>query len=259
MAYNNQCAATVGGCTRLQYFSNPMVTYTDGFAMGDGPARNNALTLNKSANAVSNYRPTVVPVMAPFADVPIADRQFGYVEFMYQAGFTNGCNTGPLRYCPDSPVTRGEMAAFLERSKRGAPIREDAHGHGVHRRPRGGAFRGLYRAAVCRRLANGCGAGSCLLPDGPVTRAEMAKFLLKTKCGAAYTPTTPAVEPLFRRRGGRPVPAVCQEALRLGITLGCATSPTLQYCPNDAVTRGTMAVFIYRTFPYVAPSEVCTP
>ena len=26
---------------------------------------------------------------------------------------TGGCATSPLRYCPDSAVTRGQMAAFL--------------------------------------------------------------------------------------------------------------------------------------------------
>jgi hypothetical protein len=72
MAYNNQCQATVGSCTRLQYFSNPMVDYTDGNAMGDGPARNNTLTLNKSANAISNYRALTQPIVASFSDVPLS-------------------------------------------------------------------------------------------------------------------------------------------------------------------------------------------
>jgi RHS repeat-associated protein len=31
------------------------------------------------------------------------------------------------------------------------------------------------------------------------------------------------------------------------ITAGCATSPTLQYCPNQNVTRGQMAIFVVRT------------
>ena len=88
--------------------------------MGDGPLRNNALTLNKSANAVSNYRAKVAPITASFADVPLGDPSFGYVEFMYQGGYANGCLSGPLRYCPGDPITRGQMAVFLERTKRGA-------------------------------------------------------------------------------------------------------------------------------------------
>ena len=151
MAYNNECAANVGGCTRLQYFSNPMVNYTDGNAMGDGPARNNALTLNKSANAVSNYRAVTQPITATFSDVPLSDPFFGYIEFMYQGGYTGGCATGPLRYCPADPITRGQMAVFLERSKRGAMF---------NRTPTGTVFtdvgdryavRGFHRAALCRR------------------------------------------------------------------------------------------------------------
>jgi hypothetical protein len=32
------------------------------------------------------------------------------------AGITNGCNQTGTRYCPDNPVTRGQMAAFLRRA-----------------------------------------------------------------------------------------------------------------------------------------------
>lgn len=32
------------------------------------------------------------------------------------AGITSGCATQPLRYCPDRPVTRGQMATFLLRA-----------------------------------------------------------------------------------------------------------------------------------------------
>ena len=105
-----------------------MVNYTDGFAMGDGPARNNALTLNKSVNAVSNYRATVVPITASFSDVPLGDPSFGFIEFMYQGGYTGGCATGPLRYCPSDLITRGQMAVFLERTKRGANFNPPATG-----------------------------------------------------------------------------------------------------------------------------------
>jgi hypothetical protein len=264
MAYNNQCAALpptgVGGsgCARLQYFSNPMVKYTDGFAMGDGPVRNNALTLNKSANAVSNYRATVVPVTQTFSDVLLADSQFGFIEFMYQAGFTNGCATGPLRYCPANPVTRGEMAAFLERSKHGADFVKTPTGTVFTDVPAGAPFAGYIEQLFADGVTNGCGAGPIFCPNNPVTRAEMAKFLLITKCGSGYTPATPASSPFPDVPVGNIFLPYIKKLYDLGITNGCSSAP-LTYCPNDAVTRGTMAIFIYRTFPHVAPSEVCAP
>ena len=37
------------------------------------------------------------------------------IEGIRAAGVTAGCATGPLRYCPDKPVTRAQMASFLAR------------------------------------------------------------------------------------------------------------------------------------------------
>ena len=37
-------------------------------------------------------------------------------EALRTAGVTAGCSTSPLRYCPDQPVTRAQMAAFFARA-----------------------------------------------------------------------------------------------------------------------------------------------
>ena len=260
MAYNNQCAATVGGCTRLQYFSNPMVTYTDGFAMGDGLARNNALTLNKSANAVSNYRSTVVPISATFADVPLGHPSFGQIEFMTQGGYTTGCQTMPMLYCPGEYITRGQMAVFLERTKRGANFTRTATGTLFSDVGTGTPFAGFIEQLSIDGISNGCTAGSppAFCPTANVNRAAMTKFLLKAKCGGAYTPATPGSSPFTDVPVGDPFLPWIYKAYTLGITTGCVASP-LQFCPNNSVTREQMARFIYNTFPYGDPSDACTP
>ena len=38
------------------------------------------------------------------------------IDALASAGITAGCATAPLRYCPDQPVTRGQMATFLART-----------------------------------------------------------------------------------------------------------------------------------------------
>jgi hypothetical protein len=53
------------------------------------------------------------PGVATFADVPTDHPFFRFVEALYAAGITGGCNTNPLVYCPNAPVTRGQMAVFL--------------------------------------------------------------------------------------------------------------------------------------------------
>ena len=37
-------------------------------------------------------------------------------ESLHQAGVTRGCASDPLRYCPDRPVTRAQMATFIVRA-----------------------------------------------------------------------------------------------------------------------------------------------
>ena len=52
-----------------------------------------------------------------FADVPAADPYARWIEALYEEGITAGCAGGPppasLYFCPESPVTRGQMAVFL--------------------------------------------------------------------------------------------------------------------------------------------------
>ena len=54
------------------------------------------------------------PAMSDFADVPTSSPQFQFIEALFQAGITAGCGGG--NYCPDNPVTRGQMAVFLAKA-----------------------------------------------------------------------------------------------------------------------------------------------
>ena len=59
------------------------------------------------------WRRTVspAPASATFGDVPVGHPQHRFVEALYAAGITAGCTGG--NYCPNDPVTRGQMAVFL--------------------------------------------------------------------------------------------------------------------------------------------------
>jgi S-layer homology domain len=48
-----------------------------------------------------------------FADVPLDHPFARWIEQLSGEGITAGCGTTPARYCPDQPVTRGQMAVFL--------------------------------------------------------------------------------------------------------------------------------------------------
>jgi hypothetical protein len=53
------------------------------------------------------------PATATFADVPTNHPFFPFIEALVAAGITSGCSASPLMYCPDNPITRGQMARFL--------------------------------------------------------------------------------------------------------------------------------------------------
>ena len=66
--------------------------------------------------AVIAYRLQVspAPASATFGDVPTSHPLFQYVEALAAAGITGGCGRG--NFCPDAPLTRGQMAVFLAKA-----------------------------------------------------------------------------------------------------------------------------------------------
>ncbi|HEY5650453.1 MAG TPA: S-layer homology domain-containing protein, partial [Acidimicrobiia bacterium] len=51
-----------------------------------------------------------------FEDVPPNAWYDDFAETLYDQGITNGCFPDPLRYCPDDPVLRDQMASFVARA-----------------------------------------------------------------------------------------------------------------------------------------------
>jgi hypothetical protein len=68
--------------------------------------------------AVVGYRLSVspAPAQATFNDVPTDHPFFQFVEALQASGITAGCNANPPLYCPDAPLTRGQMAVFLAKA-----------------------------------------------------------------------------------------------------------------------------------------------
>jgi hypothetical protein len=81
----------------------------------DFPAIDGSLALQ---SVVIHYRLQVrpAPATATFADVPDSHPFFQYIEALAASGITAGCAASPPQYCPDAPITRGQMAVFLSRA-----------------------------------------------------------------------------------------------------------------------------------------------
>ncbi len=54
------------------------------------------------------------PASATFNDVPLGHWAFRHIEALADSGITAGCGGGA--YCPDSPLTRAQMAVFLAKA-----------------------------------------------------------------------------------------------------------------------------------------------
>ena len=116
-----------------------------------------------------------------FADVPAGRWWAGHVELLAQLGVTAGCRTAPLRYCPERPVTRAEMATFLTRAfnlQPGQPA-------GFADVDEGSSHAAGINAIAAAGVTAGCRTAPLrYCPEQPVTRAEMATFLAR-----AFVPT----------------------------------------------------------------------
>jgi hypothetical protein len=71
---------------------------------------------NQLAGAILGYQLQVSPAPgnATFADVPVGSQYFQFVEALVASGVTAGCGNG--NYCPDAPLTRGQMAVFIAKA-----------------------------------------------------------------------------------------------------------------------------------------------
>jgi hypothetical protein len=188
---------------------------------------------------------------AHFTDVPQSDPFYTVIGKLSARGITQGCGAG--NYCPNAPVTRAQMAVFLERATRGGsfvpPLAPCVNGHTANFTdvPCPGnpsLFADFIEQLRSDGITLGCGAGA-YCPNDAVTRAQMAIFIERSL--GNFTPPLA----LAQRFADVPpshtaFPFVADMAVR-GITLGCAANPPL-YCPDDVVTRGQMAAFLVRAF-----------
>jgi len=167
---------------------------------------------------------------------------FTFIEALARAGITAGC--GGDNYCPLDPVTRAQMAVFLERGMNGSGFSPPAAIGNVFLDIGAGDFAASFIEQLFQDgITAGCGNNN-YCPSATVTRDQMAVFLLRAKYGAAYSP--PAATGVFPD-----VPlshwAVhwIEQLAAEGITAGCGNG---NYCPESPVNRDQMAVFLVRTF-----------
>ena len=161
------------------------------------------------------------------------------IEWLSGADVTRGCNPPDNDlFCPDDPVTRGQMAAFLVRALDLRTTGTDFFGDDD---------RSVFEADI-NRLANADVTRGCnpptndeFCPDEPVTRGQMASFLARALDLPAEGPFD-----LFGDDNSSVHESDINRLAEAEITRGCNPPDNDRFCPDDPVTRGQMAAFLRR-------------
>lgn len=164
------------------------------------------------------------------------------IERVAQRGITVGCATQPEPlYCPDQPVTRAQMAAFLLRAI-GQPRPTPTNTGQYSDIPESKSYTNY--ALQLAQMGVDTGQDGLWRPNDPLTRLEMAQWLTRM-----FNHITPATSPqgLFDDVDTEHWPVV-EGLYQAGVTRGCSAQPLL-YCPDQSVTRAQMASFIIRALP----------
>jgi hypothetical protein len=162
------------------------------------------------------------------------------VTALWAAGITSGC--GEWKFCPDDPVTRGEMAAFLTRAL-GLDASPAQFADATH-----SVFSDDIGAIADADITRGCGP-DIFCPSEPVTRGQMASLLAR----ALHLPK--AGSDPFLDDDGSVFESDIASLAAAGITAGCGETT---FCPERPVTRAEMATFLTRALKLAAPENVPT-
>jgi hypothetical protein len=173
----------------------------------------------------------------------------GHIEAIADLGVTRGCNPPDNdRYCPLDPVTRGEMAAFINRALNLDPSDEDHFTDDDD-----SIFHNDINALAAADIARGCDPPDDdeFCPDDFVTRGQMAAFLVR---GFGYGEDAPGNR--FIDDDGSTFEHDIEQLAEAGVTQGCNPPDNDRFCPDEFVQRGQMASFLGRALevtPHIPP------
>ena len=176
-----------------------------------------------------------------FGDVPFSNVFYNDIVWLRDEGITKGCNPpANTSFCPDSDVTRGEMAAFLVRALGLGPSSTDFFDDDDN-----SVFEGDINALRAAGVTKGCNppANDRFCPDDPVSRGEMAAFLVRA------LDLTDTGSKDFRDDNGSVFEGDVERLAAAGITKGCNPPTNDLFCPGDPVSRAQMAAFLHRASP----------
>ena len=192
--------------------------------------------------------------VSTFVDVPLDHPLYKYIEALYDAGYTAGCSSSPMMFCPDTILDRAQSAVFMLRGQKGSGYTPPAVTGIFGDNWTGfewaqGWAEGMYQEG----LTTGCQSSPLLFcPANQLPRVEASIFGLRMKYGVGYTPPAasgtlfadfPSTDPSYWGIGW------AEQAYNDGLLPACGTDSGTgkpMFCPSELVNRGWGAYLIVK-------------
>ncbi|MBN1265534.1 MAG: hypothetical protein JXA25_08580 [Anaerolineales bacterium] len=195
-----------------------------------------------TGNGCSQSTPQTV-----FQDVPNNHPYHDEIIYLYEHGYTAGCSSSPLLFCPEQILNRAESAVFMVRGRHGASFNPSIPGSEVFDDVDSGEwyFRWVHTLYE-DSLTAGCGTSPLIYcPSQEHSIAEGSVFNLRILYGEEYTP--PPAEGLFADAPVDTWYAKYVEAAYLaGLIEPCEMEPELRICPEETLSRALDAHMLYQ-------------
>ena len=184
--------------------------------------------------------------LPPFQDIAGHTHEEG-IDTLRRAAIAEGCDHYSLNFCPSDQANRLEVAVLLARAAK-LP-RPDAPSQSFEDVPTSFPHASEVYALAEARITVGCVANRLFCPDAPLTRGQMATFLMRA------LDLVPLDSFDGRRFDDVPAGSTHSGAIHAiaaeGITVGCTET---SFCPNKPLTRGQMATLLARAFYWGGPT-----
>ncbi len=227
--------------------------------------RSGAITLSVPGQPSLNQVVTIYQGRQ-FADVQIPTGEQDAASKLDAMKITSGCST--TGFCPSDNITRGQLAVFFVRGAINAEVNPPTNNApnvepplpaqvSFADVPASHAFYRFIEDLAKRGITSGClpappGGLPSFCPENPVTRAELAVFVMRLLGIAAPSPPT---NPIYGDLAGYEwARNAAEEAAVLKIMSPCSMVVNegggAQFCPGEPVTRREVAQVIARVYGY---------
>jgi len=160
------------------------------------------------------------------------------IEYLNQLGAALRCDDGPTSFCPEDPMLREDLAAFMVRALELPAATTD-----YFTDDNGLEFEDDINALMQAGITRGCNPpdNTRFCPDSTVTRGQTAAFIVR-----AWSLTDPGQGDWFVDDDDSVFEDDIDRLATARITRGCNPPSNDRYCTNTKLTRAQMSSFLAR-------------